>query len=197
MMKKLLHNKSFYLVLALLVVIAALLVISGLIDFTPKTLPEIPVTAAPVATATPAPEATAMPEETAVPTETAPEATEAPAETATEVVEEVPLGYILVQANGDGGWIPLPTTDEPLLVTITREDDPTISNTIRLWQTGFQMDSSTCDNQDCVQQGEVTLMNKDERVLMQYVLCLPHNISIELYSTEEILMMIEQAQAAQ
>ena len=127
----------------------------------------------------------------------APEATEAPAETATEVVEEVPLGYILVQANGDGGWIPLPTTDEPLLVTITREDDPTISNTIRLWQTGFQMDSSTCDNQDCVQQGEVTLMNKDERVLMQYVLCLPHNISIELYSTEEILMMIEQAQAAQ
>ena len=194
LMKKLLHNKNFYLVLALIAAAIILLVAGRLIDFTPDTLPVITTPPpAPMTTeapaATEAPEATAMPEATEVPA--AAEATAVPA-------EEIPLGYIFVQANGDGGWIPLPTTDEDLLITIGRENDETIKNTLRLTRNGFMMDSSTCDNQDCVQQGEVTLENKDDRVLMHMVLCLPHNVSVELYSLEEILvMMAESAQVAQ
>jgi len=176
-MKKLLHNRNFYLVLALLAVVVALLAASRLIDFTPDTLPEIVPTAAPTATADPA----------------APAVTADPAASEASL-EDIPQGYILVQANGDGGWIPLPTTDEPLYITIGREDDETIKNTLRLWRDGFAMDSSTCDNQDCVQQGEVTIDNKDDRVLMHMVLCLPHNVSVELYSMDELIAMMEASQ---
>ena len=107
--------------------------------------------------------------------------------------EAAPLGYIRAQANGESKWIPLPTTDEDLYITITRQDDPSVSNTLRLMKNGFVMDSSTCDNQDCVMQGEVTLENKADRVLMHMVLCLPHNVSVELYSTEELMQMLAQS----
>ena len=197
-MKKLLKNKNFYLVLALLVVIAGLLIASQVIDFSPKTLPQISITATPVPVATAAPEATEAPAADATAEPAADATAEPAADAATEtVLEEVPLGYVLVQANGDGGWIPLPTTEEPLYVTIGREGDETIKNTLRLWQTGFAMDSSTCDNQDCVQQGEVTFENMGGRVLMHMVLCLPHNVSVELYSTEDIIAMMQQAQQQQ
>ena len=119
-------------------------------------------------------------------------------ETQSEVPAEMPLGYILARANDESKWIPLPTGDEDLYISITREDDPSVSNTLRLFKNGFVMDSSTCDNQDCVMQGEVTLENKADRVLMHMVICLPHNVSAELYSTEELaLMLAESAQTAQ
>jgi len=191
-MKKLLQNKNFYLLVALVVLIAVLFVIGKSIQVKPSTPPPVVpvVTAVPEATATaePAVTATTIPEATAAPAENTAEATAVP-ESAT--VEEVPLGYIFVQSNGEGGWIPL-STGEDFLVTVSREGDDTIKNVIRLTQTGFVMDSSTCDNQDCVQQGEVTLENKDDRVLMNMVLCLPHNLSVELYSIEEVIAMMEQ-----
>ena len=46
-------------------------------------------------------------------------------------------------------------------------------------------------------QGEVTLENKDQRVLQHMVLCLPHDVIVELYSTEELNEMLAQAQRAQ
>ena len=150
----------------MVLLILAVLIASKLIDFTPDTLPELPV----------AP--------TAAPTESSAEETEAPL---------LPRGYILAQAHGDSKWIPLPTDDQDLYITVTREDDPTVSNTLRLTKDGFSMASSTCDNQDCVLQGEVTLENKDERVLMHMVLCLPHNVSVELYSLEELIEMLSQS----
>ena len=109
--------------------------------------------------------------------------------TASAVLPEdagMPLGYILAQRNGDGGWIPLPTSDS---MTITDEEDENIKNVIRLTPNGFYMESSTCDNQDCVEQGEVTLENMDERVLMNMVICLPHQLSVELYSIEQLVEM--------
>ena len=187
-MKKLLQNKNFYLLVALVVLIAVLFVVGKSIQVKPSTPPPV----VPVVTAVPEATATAEPAVTAT---TIPEATAAPAENTavpeSATVEEVPLGYIFVQSNGEGGWIPL-STGEDFLVTVSREGDDTIKNVIRLTQTGFVMDSSTCDNQDCVQQGEVTLENKDDRVLMNMVLCLPHNLSVELYSIEEVIAMMEQ-----
>lgn len=187
-MKKLLHNKNFYLLLALLAVIVIVLIVGKSIDFRPKTLPALP-TAAPTAAPTAVP--TAVPTEVPAATE-APAATEVPAAAeATAVPEEaMPAGYLYVASSTDAGWLALPTTDEEVLITLRQTGEEEMVNTLKLWKDGFAMHSSTCDNQDCVHQGEVTLENKDDRVLMHMVLCLPHNLSIELYSLDEIMEMM-------
>jgi len=189
-MKKLLHNKNVYLLLALLVVIAIVLIAGKTIDFRPKTLPSLPTaapTAVPTSAPTQAPAATDAPAVTQEPA--AAEATNAPAAT-----EQPPLGYLYVASSTDAGWLALPTTDEEVLITITQAGEDEMKNTLKLWKDGFSMHSSTCDNQDCVYQGEVTLDNKDDRVLMNMVLCLPHNLSIELYSLEEIMSIMSAQQ---
>ena len=159
-MKKLLKNKNVLVVLALLVISAAILIFALNMNTAPDTLPAI---------------------EQPQPTVDAPEATLAPD-------AAMPLGYILAQKNGDGGWIPL-STGEDMVISITDENDPSIKNVLRITQNGFMMESSTCDNQDCVDQGEVTLENMDERVLMNMVICLPHQLSVELYSIEQLVEM--------
>ena len=165
-MKKLLKNRNLLLGLAAVLLIFVVWGVSRLVDTTPDTLPDLLVDT----------QGTAVPGETQ-----APEG------------QKMALGYVLAQANGESKWIPLPTTEEDLYITISRQDDPSVSNTLRLMKNGFVMDSSTCDNQDCVMQGEVTLENKAERVLMHMVICLPHNVSAELYSTEELLEMLAQS----
>ncbi len=42
------------------------------------------------------------------------------------------------------------------------------------------MKDSTCDNQDCVKQGEMTADNIEQRPMRNWVVCLPNEISIEL-----------------
>ena len=77
-MKKLLHNRNFYLILILIVVIAALLIAGKTIGIKPKNLPttiETVPTATPEVTNAPdAPAVTDAPEATAAPETTAPEA---------------------------------------------------------------------------------------------------------------------------
>ena len=53
-------------------------------------------------------------------------------------------------------------------------------NVIHMTENGFYMASSTCDNQLCVQQGEVTVDNYRHRILGASVLCLPNNVDLEL-----------------
>ena len=53
-------------------------------------------------------------------------------------------------------------------------------NVVHLTENGFFMASSTCDNQLCVQQGEVTIDNYQQRILGASVLCLPNNVDLEL-----------------
>ena len=48
------------------------------------------------------------------------------------------------------------------------------------------MASSTCDNQDCVKQGTVSLDNKDTRVLQNMIICLPNGVTLELLTPEEV-----------
>ena len=166
-MKKMLKNRNVLIILTLVVIILAVLIAGKLVKPAPDTLPDLPA---------PTESAADQPENTSVP------------------ASEMPLGYVLATASGETKWSPLPTTDDDLIITITREDDPAISNTLRLTRNGFVMDSSTCDNQDCVMQGEVTLENKSDRVLMHMVICLPHNVSAELYSMEELALMLAQTE---
>ena len=46
------------------------------------------------------------------------------------------------------------------------------------------MESSSCDNQDCVGQGEITLDNYKTRILSTFVICLPNEVTIEMVPVE-------------
>ena len=66
--------------------------------------------------------------------------------------------------------------------TITRGD---MVNVIAVTPDSVTMHSSTCDNQDCVLQGTVSLENRHQRVLQNAILCLPNEVMLELYTEEE------------
>ena len=53
-------------------------------------------------------------------------------------------------------------------------------NVIRMTKDGFCMHSSTCPNQLCVQQGEVTKANYATRTLGNRVICIPNRVTVEL-----------------
>lgn len=181
-MKKLLHNRNFYLILILIVVIAALLIAGKTIGIKPKNLP---TTIETVPTATP--EVTNAPDAPAV--TDAPEATAAPETTAVPSGADLftAPGYVYIAANNEGRWFALPD-EEAGTITVKNEDKV---NIIRLTNHSVMMESSTCDNQDCVNQGEVTLENLSDRVLYNMILCLPHSVSIELYTQQEMIMMFD------
>lgn len=69
---------------------------------------------------------------------------------------------------------------------LTVDQGADISNTFRLFATGFVMESSTCKNQVCVHQGEVTIDNMAERPLYQMIICAPHRLVAELLTAEEV-----------
>jgi hypothetical protein len=58
------------------------------------------------------------------------------------------------------------------------------------------MKSSTCDNQDCVLQGTVSLENKYERVLGNMIICLPNEITLELFTPQELVQVLLQSFSA-
>lgn len=47
------------------------------------------------------------------------------------------------------------------------------------------MESSTCENQDCVEQGTVTFDNLNSRILGRFIICLPNYVTLELFTPEE------------
>lgn len=97
-------------------------------------------------------------------------------------------GYVRVSSPTVSGWLPLPEKEDYVfpLRQMTAEGDEIINN-IHLTPTGVYMESATCENQDCVKQGEVTLENKSARVLENMIICLPNQVFLELYSSEELL----------
>ena len=103
-------------------------------------------------------------------------------------------GYVYIQAGNEGRWFELPDSPQELTVKRTLADGTEAVNTIAFTQEGVHMASSTCLNQDCVEQGEATLANKTERALRNLIVCLPNEVSIELYSAEEIAQMQEDSE---
>ncbi len=57
-------------------------------------------------------------------------------------------------------------------------------NVIRITERGAVMESSTCENQLCVEMGEVTLDNWETRPNQQFIICLPNRVSVELVVNE-------------
>lgn len=95
-------------------------------------------------------------------------------------------GYVYITAGQEGRWFELPKEETSLTLRRTAEDGSEIVNVVTLTPDGAYMASSTCENQDCVNQGRVTLENKATRVLTNLILCLPNEVVIELYAPEEV-----------
>ena len=104
-------------------------------------------------------------------------------------------GYVLVTTATQSGWLPLPEEGEysyPLRQVLP--DGTEAVNTIHLTPEGVYMEDSTCENHDCVNQGVVTLDNRDERILSNMIICLPNQVTLQLFTPEELLEMIKGGQ---
>ena len=68
--------------------------------------------------------------------------------------------------------------------TVTVEQKNGSVNVVEVSDHGAVMLSSTCDNQLCVEMGEVTVDNWETRPNQQFIICLPNRVSIELAVTQ-------------
>ena len=98
-------------------------------------------------------------------------------------------GYVCITAGGESRWSALPYRESSLTLRRTMADGSVRENVVTLTPEGAYMQASSCENQDCVQQGVVTLENKEKRILHNMVICLPNDVMIELYSAAELQAM--------
>lgn len=150
------------------------------VDATPApTLEQTAVTAVPEATPEPTAEPTAEP---------AAEPTQEPAQEAAMVgpmpqakTEKV-RGYVVLTVGGRQYGEPIPM-DRDKIITL-KQDDGRI-NKVHITPETVYMESSTCENQDCVGQGEVHVDTYKNRILGTYIICLPNGVSIEMIPAED------------
>ena len=196
------------LLIALVVVIAAVMLgVSRLMPKTDLSKKTADVTLAPDAIeyveATPSPEATEVPaaeptvaatekpaiEPTAEPTEEPKaEPTAEPAQEAAMVgpmppkQTETVRGYVVLTVGGRQYGDPIPM-DRDKIITIKQDDGKL--NKVHITPETVYMEFSTCENQDCVGQGEVHVDTYKDRILGTYIICLPNNVSIEMVPAED------------
>ena len=202
-------KKDWIVILAVLIAAAAMLGVSKLMPKTDLDTKVADVTLAPDAIeyldATPAPEATAEPtaalEATAAPMDeptAAPEATVEPTAEPTAAPEEKqeaamvgPMmpkkvekvrGHVVLTVAGRQYGDPIPM-DRDKIITIRQEDGKI--NKVHITPEKVYMEFSTCDNQDCVGQGEIHVDTYQTRILSTYVICLPNSVQIEMVPAEE------------
>ena len=87
---------------------------------------------------------------------------------------------IVVTLDGRG-YARVPVGQEQTITV--RQSDGNV-NVIRITARGAVMESSTCENQLCVEMGEVTLDNWETRPNQQFIICLPNRVSVELVVNE-------------
>ena len=104
-----------------------------------------------------------------------------------QITEDDPaIAYVLVRMPNPIGLLPLPTEGEyTRTIRQTMPDGSEAINVLHLTVNGFWMEEANCEGQDCVGEGEVTLENREERVLWNMIICLPHQLALELITREE------------
>ena len=196
-------RKDALIVVTLLIAAVALLAASRLMPKTdlsqkvaqetlaPDAVEYLDETLAPAATEAPveteAPAATEAPVETEAPVATeAPVETEAPKQAAVAGPMPAPQtgevrGYVVITVGNRQYGDPIPM-DRDKVITI-RQSDGKI-NKVHITPEKVYMENSTCENQDCVGQGEITLDNYKTRILSTFVICLPNAVTIEMVPVE-------------
>lgn len=100
-------------------------------------------------------------------------------------VTEDTRAFLVVEVAGEM-YEPIELTEDGRY-TITRGE---MVNVIEVTPTSVVMHSSTCDNQDCVLQGTVSLENRADRVLQNMILCLPNEVILSLYTEAEVAELL-------
>lgn len=172
------------------------------VTLAPDAIEYLDETPAPTATATPetteAPEATAAPETTEAPEATAmPGATKAPEATAepTDAPQSANMvgpmmpkqtekvrGHVVITVAGRQYGDPIPM-DRDKIITVKQENGAI--NRIHITPEYVEMESSTCENQDCIGEGEVNVNTYKDRILSTYIICLPNQVTIEMVPADE------------
>ena len=144
--------------------------------------------ATPEASAEPTDSPKATPEQTAVPKETAlAEPTEAPQSANMMGPMPVPQteevkGHVIITVGGRQYGDPIPM-DRDKIITIRQENGEI--NKIRITPDSVDMEYSTCENQDCIGEGTITLDNYNERILGTWIICLPNQVTIEMVPADK------------
>ena len=141
-------------------------------------------TASVEATAMPTPEASAPIEVTVEPTaETtkAPESANMMGPMPVPQTEEV-KGHVIITVGGRQYGDPIPM-DRDKIITIRQENGEI--NKIRITPDSVDMEYSTCENQDCIGEGTITLDNYNERILGTWIICLPNQVTIAMVPADE------------
>lgn len=189
-------KKWIILILILAVLAAVLWLLPDLLGS--KVPPDAPSSPAVQETATAEPAAepagTAAPEEAAEPAgNSEPDAGEEKQEQPflMQITENDPsTAYVLVRMPNAVGLLPLPTEGEyTRTIRQTMADGTEAINVLHLTANGFRMEDANCEGHDCINEGEVTLENREVRVLWNMVICLPHQLSLELITRDEALQM--------
>lgn len=204
-------RKDALIIAEVLVVAGLLLLVSRLMPKTniaekvadvtlaPDAVEYVEPTAAPTAEATDAPTAEPTDAPTAEPT-AAPtsEATDAPTAEPTEAPTEAPMqaamvgpmppprtqevrGHVVITVGNRQYGDPIPM-DREKIITVKQENGQI--NKVHITPDGAWMEYSTCDNQDCVGQGHITMDNYKTRILSTFVICLPNNVTVEMVPVE-------------
>ena len=152
----------------------------------PDVTAEPETTEAPEVTATPdvteAPEATAMPGATEAPEVTAePQSANMVGPMMPQQTDKV-RGYVVITVAGRQYGDPIPM-DRDKIITI-KQDNGDI-NKIHITPEYVVMESSTCENQDCIGEGEVNVNTYKDRILSTYIICLPNQVTIEMVPADE------------
>ena len=159
------------------------------VTLAPDAIEYLDETPAPEATeAAQTPEATAEPAVTEAPAATeAPEATDAP-QSANMVGPMMPKqtekvrGHVVITVAGRQYGDPIPM-DRDKIITVKQENGAI--NRIHITPEYVEMESSTCENQDCIGEGEVNVNTYKDRILSTYIICLPNQVTIEMVPADE------------
>lgn len=110
-----------------------------------------------------------------------------------QITENDPApGYVLISAPDPIGFLPLPAEGEyTRTIRLTLPDGSEAVNMLHLTAEGFWMEESNCEGHDCIEEGIVTLSNREERVLGSWVICLPHQLVCELMTKEEAISLLK------
>ncbi len=159
------------------------------VTLAPDAIEYLDETPAPEATeAAQTPEATAEPAATEAPATTeAPEVTDAP-QSANMVGPMMPKqtekvrGHVVITVAGRQYGDPIPM-DRDKIITVKQENGAI--NRIHITPEYVEMESSTCENQDCIGEGEVNVNTYKDRILSTYIICLPNQVTIEMVPADE------------
>ena len=181
-----LKKKDLLLIAVVLLAAVALFAGSKLLPKTDLSTKTADVTLAPDAIEyldeTPATDATDAPEAAQTP-----ETTDAP-QSANMVGPMMPKqtekvrGHVVITVAGRQYGDPIPM-DRDKIITVKQENGAI--NRIHITPEYVEMESSTCENQDCIGEGEVNVNTYKDRILSTYIICLPNQVTIEMVPADE------------